>query len=86
MDSDKKITAVFEKSDGDGDGIADDVDQCPETPVGETVDAKGCSDTQKDSDGDGVTDNLDECPDTLEGTTVGTTGCPHQQMIRTMMG
>ena len=53
IDSDKKITAVFEKSDGDSDGVVNNVDQCPETPVGDTVDAQGCSDTQNDTDDDG---------------------------------
>ena len=28
--------------DGDGDGVCDDRDQCPETPVGVAVDARGC--------------------------------------------
>ena len=26
----------------DGDGVTDDVDECPSTPTGETVDVKGC--------------------------------------------
>jgi outer membrane protein OmpA-like peptidoglycan-associated protein len=29
--------------DGDGDGVADSFDQCPNTPAGDRVDAKGCS-------------------------------------------
>ena len=46
-----------------------------DTPSGLTVDAAGCSDSQKDSDGDGVTDDLDECPDTPSGLTVDAAGC-----------
>ena len=30
----------------DGDGVANGLDTCPNTPIGETVDANGCSDTQ----------------------------------------
>ena len=36
------------------------------TPTGETVDADGCSDSQKDTDGDGVTDDLDIVQTLLE--------------------
>ena len=31
------------QKDTDGDGVTDDVDQCPSTPTGEIVDANGCS-------------------------------------------
>ena len=47
--------------DGDGDGVPDYLDECPDTPekaIG-FVDAKGC---ELDSDGDGVPDYKDECP------------------------
>jgi hypothetical protein len=56
------ITNVIE--DTDGDGIEDYYDQCADTPEGESVDANGCSATQKDSDGDGVNDAIDLCPET----------------------
>ena len=62
-------------SDTDMDGIYDSNDNCPDTPTGETVDANGCSDSQKDSDSDGVTDDIDECPSTLIGETVDAKGC-----------
>jgi len=62
-------------SDSDGDGVTDDLDQCPNTPAGTKVDATGCAITL-DSDGDGVNDDLDKCPGTPAGTTVGTDGCP----------
>lgn len=45
--------------DTDGDGIADKLDVCPETPAGVSVDAKGCP---LDTDGDGIADYLDACP------------------------
>ena len=61
--------------DKDKDGVKDSMDQCPNTPAGEKVDANGCS-LPKDADGDGVTDNLDRCPDTPAGTPVDATGCP----------
>jgi len=64
----------FEKTmDSDGDGVTDDLDQCPNTPRGVKVDARGCP---LDSDGDGVPDNLDKCPDTPKGVKVDTQGCP----------
>ena len=61
--------------DADGDGVADDYDNCPDTPEGESVDENGCSDSQKDSDGDGVTDDLDECANTPSGALVDDKGC-----------
>ncbi len=61
--------------DRDKDGVKDSLDQCPNTPAGEAVDANGCS-LPKDADGDGVTDNLDKCPNTPAGTPVDATGCP----------
>ena len=61
--------------DADGDGVADDYDNCPETPEGATVDMNGCADSQKDSDGDGVTDDIDECANTPSGAAVDAKGC-----------
>jgi outer membrane protein OmpA-like peptidoglycan-associated protein len=53
-------------TDRDGDGILDDVDQCPD--VAEDVDGfedeDGCPDF--DNDGDGIADNVDNCPDDPE--------------------
>ncbi len=59
--------------DSDGDGVANRMDQCPNTPSGARVDARGCP---LDSDGDGVFDGLDRCPDTPAGLKVGADGCP----------
>ena len=58
--------------DSDGDGVDDDADRCPNTPLGATVDAYGC---EVDSDGDGVADSKDECPNTPAGATVDERGC-----------
>ncbi len=59
--------------DSDGDGVANRQDQCPNTPKGAKVDARGCP---LDSDGDGVFDGLDKCPDTPAGVKVNADGCP----------
>jgi OOP family OmpA-OmpF porin len=59
--------------DSDGDGVVDERDQCPNTPRGITVDARGCP---PDSDGDGVPDYLDRCPNTPPGVAVDNSGCP----------
>jgi OOP family OmpA-OmpF porin len=58
--------------DSDGDGVYDYLDQCPNTPKGVKVDAKGCP---LDTDGDGVYDYLDKCPGTPRGAIVDTRGC-----------
>lgn len=81
FNADKNITAVFEKSDGDKDGVPDDEDQCSETSSGEAVDAQGCSESQKDTDGDGVNDSLDQCPDTTSGDEVDAAGCPSDTTV-----
>jgi OmpA-OmpF porin, OOP family len=75
------VTAVFlEKTpqkmmllDSDGDGVTDNLDQCPNTPLGVKVDRVGCP---LDSDGDGVLDILDKCPNTPKGVKVDSSGCP----------
>lgn len=61
------------KRDADRDGVVDDLDACPATPRGVTVDARGCP---VDSDADGVADYLDQCPATPAGARVDGTGCP----------
>lgn len=43
-------------SDVDGDGVPDDMDECPTIPG--LAEFKGCPDT----DGDGIPDHLDDCP------------------------
>jgi OOP family OmpA-OmpF porin len=60
--------------DADADGVSDSNDQCPKTPAGAAVDARGCA---LDSDNDGVADYKDACPDTPAGRQVDDRGCKH---------
>ena len=72
------VTAAFtwvykgRVKDQDLDGVRNWLDQCPNTPLGAKVDAKGCP---IDSDGDGVFDGIDKCPDTPRGCKVDAKGC-----------
>lgn len=66
-------TDVFLYPDDDGDGVANHLDKCPNTPKGVEVDAVGCP---LDTDGDGVPDYLDKCPGTPAGVKVDAKGCP----------
>lgn len=59
--------------DSDGDGVNDDDDRCPNTPLGAAVDANGC---ELDDDGDGVVNSKDACPNTPAGASVDSRGCP----------
>ena len=59
--------------DSDGDGVNDRKDQCPGTPTGAQVDARGCP---VDDDGDDVPNGLDQCADSPAGTRVDARGCP----------
>ncbi|HFD38598.1 MAG TPA: OmpA family protein [Anaerolineae bacterium] len=59
-------------ADSDGDGVGDSDDQCPATPAGAAVDARGC---EPDGDGDGVPDARDRCPQTPAGNAVDARGC-----------
>ena len=46
--------------DSDSDGVWDEFDLCPNTPIGSTVDSNGCAASQRDTDGDGYTDDVDD--------------------------
>jgi outer membrane protein OmpA-like peptidoglycan-associated protein len=59
--------------DSDADGVPDKRDACPRTPLGATVDARGCP---SDADQDGVLDGLDKCPGTPAGAKIDEAGCP----------
>jgi OOP family OmpA-OmpF porin len=59
--------------DQDLDGVRNGLDECPNTPVGAKVDAKGCP---IDGDGDAVFDGLDKCEGTPAGAKVDKNGCP----------
>ncbi|MBI5762602.1 MAG: right-handed parallel beta-helix repeat-containing protein [Planctomycetes bacterium] len=52
-------------TDGDGDGVIDCDDACPDTAAGQSPDATGCSCQQNnpdgDADGDGIQDCVDNC-------------------------
>ncbi|RMH50036.1 MAG: hypothetical protein D6685_18465, partial [Bacteroidetes bacterium] len=66
-----------EISDRDRDGVEDERDACPDTPVGSRVDERGCvPPPPPDSDGDGVPDAGDRCPGTPSGLQVNPGGCP----------
>ena len=62
--------------DADHDGVPDRQDACPDTPVGASVDARGCP---IDSDRDGVYDGIDQCPGTPVGARVNAKGCPSDE-------
>ncbi len=68
-----KEVALADLADSDGDGVTDDKDKCPNTPVGVKVDMNGCP---LDSDEDGVLDYQDKCPGTQVGVKVDADGCP----------
>ncbi|MDX9723438.1 MAG: OmpA family protein, partial [Myxococcota bacterium] len=55
---------VVVSSDRDGDGIPDDIDQCPDEPedFDGDKDEDGCPDIELDKDGDRIPDKLDRCP------------------------
>jgi adhesin transport system outer membrane protein len=58
--------------DEDKDGVVDEKDECPLTPLGIKVDKAGC---ELDSDKDGIKDSLDSCPNTPFGYEVDKKGC-----------
>jgi OOP family OmpA-OmpF porin len=75
------LTLLFGNSyDRDKDGVKDSADRCPDTPRGESVDASGCSASQRDSDGDRVMDDRDKCPNTPAGEQVDANGCSPSQL------
>jgi outer membrane protein OmpA-like peptidoglycan-associated protein len=75
------------EKDGDGDGVPDNSDKCPDTPWGSKVDAMGCpkepvvtrlvskNSDSLDADNDGVLDPLDKCPQTPQTAAVDEKGC-----------
>lgn len=68
------------KKDTDGDGVADHLDKCPNTPAGAKVDGAGC---ELDTDGDGIPDWKDKCP--TEKGSAELNGCP-EMTTPTMSG
>jgi hypothetical protein len=66
-----QIEDVNADTDADSDGI----DQCPDTLLGEAVDANGCALSQLDTDVDGVSDAIDQCANTQSDQSVNAEGC-----------
>jgi outer membrane protein OmpA-like peptidoglycan-associated protein len=66
--------------DSDQDGVKDELDKCPDTPKGETVNQDGCSEIQLDNDADGIVNQLDKCPATPKGEKVNADGCSDNQL------
>jgi OmpA-OmpF porin, OOP family len=64
-------------ADSDRDGIDDALDECPGTPAGAAVDAKGCPKAKvaTDDDADGIDNDDDDCPGTPKGLKVNAKGC-----------
>ena len=67
-------------SDNDNDGVADNIDTCPNTPTGEDANESGCSESQIDTDNDGIFNNIDTCPKTPTGEDVNGNGCSESQV------
>ncbi len=66
------VAEAGDEADSDGDGVADSLDNCPDTPAGTPVGEDGCP---LDSDGDGIPDATDECPNSPAGAKVLANGC-----------
>ncbi|SNR28624.1 Por secretion system C-terminal sorting domain-containing protein [Maribacter sedimenticola] len=73
------LRANIASTDDDNDGVENTIDQCPNTPAGETVNSNGCSQSQLDDDNDGVFNDNDTCPNTPQGSFVDNNGCPVTQ-------
>jgi hypothetical protein len=67
----EQLDAIVLGDDADGDGVKDFADECPDTPAGVKVDAKGCP---MDGDGDGVPDDRDDELNTAPGALVDSRG------------
>lgn len=65
---------VVVDGDEDNDGVKDSVDNCPATPAGSVVDAKGCI-VDGDDDNDGVKNSVDACLATVANAKVDAQGC-----------
>jgi len=79
--STQDVTVVaVDAPDSDADTVPDETDDCPNTPIGESVDADGCAPSQLDEDDDGVSDADDQCAGTPTGATVDIDGCGSSQL------
>jgi len=75
-----EATTTCVSPDQDDDGVADDLDLCPDTIAEADADASGCSCDQRDGDADGVNDCGDTCAGTPIGETVDADGCAESQV------
>jgi hypothetical protein len=66
-----RIANIQFAPDSDGDWIADELDNCPSSPMGAKVNRFGCL----DHDNDGIEDDRDNCPETPKNCQVNSTGC-----------
>ncbi|MFA9388791.1 MAG: C10 family peptidase, partial [Prolixibacteraceae bacterium] len=76
----KATCIVTVANDDDDDGVPNAIDECTDTPYGEAVNDKGCSQSQLDDDGDGVRNGIDECSQTPQGEAVDNKGCSQSQL------
>ena len=74
FDSDGCVDGV-EDVDDDADGVLNEADICPRTPLSTIVDGAGCSAQQADTDSDGVLNDNDLCPSSPLGEKVDADGC-----------
>ncbi|WP_149274928.1 thrombospondin type 3 repeat-containing protein [Pareuzebyella sediminis] len=73
-----EVTVLKNPNDDDGDGILNEVDNCPFTFNTDQTDAdnNGIGDIcENDTDNDGVNDEVDSCPQTPVGAVVDLNGC-----------
>jgi len=79
QDNEESLSAE-DRADDDGDGVANYLDDCPETAAGRRRDARGCSCDQRDRDDDEVADCDDLCPGTEADAAVNRFGCSCAQL------
>ncbi len=80
------VTPTFALADSDGDTVDDQFDLCAATPNGESIDANGCSDTQKDDDIDTISNARDICIQTAYGSVVNQQGCSDDDLEGNILG
>jgi len=75
--SSTRPTSASVEKDSDNDGVNDEIDTCANTPVGDLIDANGCTviTPPADADNDGVIGADDLCPNTPNGDVVAADGC-----------
>ncbi|NEW80440.1 MAG: hypothetical protein GZ086_13675 [Gelidibacter sp.] len=74
------ITTGISCGDYDNDGVLNEDDLCANTPIGETVNSNGCSQSQLDDDNDGIMNSVDNCSNTPVGESVDENGCGQSQL------